>query len=260
MSIEQPSYIPDAVQRFDYYLDAIEPELVDGIEIADFREPRMHQVRRVGEQFKFTTFPESSEIADSYLKIFRAKEGDVIIDAGAYCGLTAYLFSKAVGSAGKVVAIEADPRNYECLTSNLNRLQVQNIDVLQAAVWRSNGLVDFASEGNMGSAILEVSPGKPNKVGVRALTLSDICDELSLSRVDHVKVDIEGAEYEALPAASGFIARYRPDFLVEMHLENDRPVNVPRLQKFFAKLDYEMRFVPQPGDEIFPLLYFWPKR
>jgi FkbM family methyltransferase len=259
MSIQTSSYIPDAMQRIDYYIDAVEPELVDGIEIGDFREPRMHMVRGVGQQFKFTSFPESAEIADSYLKIFHVKQGDVVIDAGAYCGLTAYLFAKAVGPAGRVVAIEADPRNYECLTSNLRRIQTPNIDALHAAVWRSKGFVDFASEGNMGSAVLEVSPTKPNKVSVQALTLSDVCQELGLSRVDHVKVDIEGAEYEALPAASAFIERYRPDFLVEMHLENDRPVNVPKLQTFFAQMDYEMKFVPQPGDEIFPLLYFWPK-
>jgi hypothetical protein len=43
-----------------------------------------------------------------------------------------------------------------------------------------------------------------------------------------------------LPAASSFIECYRPDFLVEAHLENDGPVNVPRLEKFFAQFGYEM--------------------
>jgi FkbM family methyltransferase len=259
MSLQQSSQIPDAVQRLDHYIDAIEPELIDGIEIGDFRGPRMHMVRGLGEQFKFSSFPEGFQIAKSYLKIFQVTPGDVVIDAGAGCGLTTYLFSKAVGSAGKVVAIEADPRNFECLTSNVNRLQTRNIDVLNATPWGSTGSVYFSSEGSMGPTVLEVSPTKPNRLGVRALTFSDISQELSLSRVDHVKVDIEGAEYEALPAASPFIERYRPDFLVEMHLEDDGPVNVPRLQEFFGKLNYEMRFVPQLGDENFPLVYFWPK-
>jgi len=110
----------------------------------------------------------------------------------------------------------------------------------------------------MGPATLEVPPAKPGGVSVPALTLGDICQRLNLPRVDHIKLDIEGAEYEALPAAASFIERYRPDFLVEAHLENDGPINVPRLEKFFAQFGYKMKFVPQPGDESFPLLYFWP--
>lgn len=259
MSIHQNTYIPDAVQRLDYYIDAIEPELMNGVEVGDFREPRMHAVRGVKERFKFTSFPESAEIADAYLKIFRVKPGHVIIDAGAYCGLTGFLFSRAVGPAGRVIAIEADPRNFECLADNMRRLGAGNVDILHAAVWREKGHVDFASEGNMGSAVLKVSPTKAHRVSVKSLTLVDIADTFELSRVDHVKVDIEGAEYEALPAAAPFIKRYRPDFLVETHLENDGPVNVAKLEEFFSGLGYQMKIVPQPGDEIFPLLYFWPK-
>src|SRR5262245_37139038 len=70
MSLQQSSRIPEAVEQLDDYIDAIEPELVDGIEIGDFREPRTHMVRGVGKQFKFTSFPESAEIAKSYLKVF----------------------------------------------------------------------------------------------------------------------------------------------------------------------------------------------
>ncbi len=186
--------------------------------------------------------------------------GDVVIDAGAACGLTTYLFSKVVGPEGKVVAVEPDPRNFACLTENVKRLQTQNVSLLHAAVWESEDLLYFSSEDDMGPTELAVSPTRPDEIGVKALTLSDISRELGLSRVDHVKVDIEGAEYEALPAASSFIERYRPDFLVETHLENDGPVNVSRLRNFFTQLGYEMRFLPQPGDNNFPLLYFWPTR
>jgi len=96
-------------------------------------------VRGVGEQFRFTSFPEKVEIGESCLKIFRAKPGDIVIDTGACCGLTAYQFSRAVGSAGRVLAIEADPRDFECLAGNVTRLQAQNIDVLHAMVWQSSG-------------------------------------------------------------------------------------------------------------------------
>jgi FkbM family methyltransferase len=256
LSISHNNYIDDAAQRLDYYLDAIVPESVGGKEVGDFTTPRLHRIRGVEEQFLFTSFPEGLDTANAYFEAFHIQPGDVVIDAGAYCGLTAYLFSKAVGPTGTVVAIEADPRNYEALRANLDRLEAPNIIPIHAAVWREKGVVDFASEGNMGSAVLEVSPTKPHRVSVPSLTLSDICAQLSLTRVDHVKMDIEGAEYEVIPASGKFIETYRPDFLIEMHLEKDGGVNVEKLRKYFSELRYDMRTVPQPGDEIFPLLHF----
>src|ERR1043166_5318227 len=79
MSLQQSSRIPDAVQRLDHYLDAIEPELVDGFEIGDFREPRLHMVRGLGEQFKFSSFPEDFQIAKSYIQNLQEKPGAVLL-------------------------------------------------------------------------------------------------------------------------------------------------------------------------------------
>ena len=259
LSIPHSAYIEDAAQRLDYYLDAIVPELIGGKEVGDFSVPRLHRIRGITEQFLFTSFPEGVDTANAYFDVFNIKPGDVVIDAGAYCGLTAYLFSKAVGPTGTVVAIEADPQNYEALRGNLNRHRTPNIIPIHAAVWRENGVVEFASEGNMGSAVLEVSPAKPHKVSVPSVTLSDVCAQLKLTRVDHVKMDIEGAEYEAIPASREFIESYHPDFLIEMHLDKDGTINVEKLRHFFSDLRYDMRVTPQPGDEIFPLLHFAPR-
>src|SRR5262249_30410025 len=71
LSIHQSAYVEDAAQRFDYYFDAIVPEVVGNLEIADFRNPRKHTVRGVAETFEFSSFPESSAIADAYLNIFK---------------------------------------------------------------------------------------------------------------------------------------------------------------------------------------------
>ncbi len=200
LSTSHNSYIEDAVQRFDYYLEAIVPEVIEGREVADFSQPRLHRVRGSDRQFEFTSFPEGIDIAMAYLDIFKIKPGDILIDAGAYCGLTAYMFSTFVGSAGRVVAIEADPRNFGALQRNLQHNPAPNVTALHAAVWSQVGSIDFASEGNMGSAVLEVSPFKPGRVSVASFTLDRISADLSLPKVDHVKVDIEGAEYEVVPA------------------------------------------------------------
>jgi FkbM family methyltransferase len=259
LSISHNLYVEDAVQRFDYYLDAIIPEVIDGREVADFSQPRRHRVRGTDREFEFTSFPEGIDIATAYLDIFRIKPGDTLIDAGAYCGLTAYMFSTFVGPAGKVIAIEADPRNFGALERNLQQNPAPNVTPLHAAVWSKIGTIDFASEGNMGSAVLEVSPFKPGRVSVTSLTLDRISSDLNLPRVDHVKIDIEGAEYDVIPALEPFLARYQPDFLVETHRDRNGVIDVEKLRQCFEGFGYGMRTVPQPGDEIFPLLYFFPR-
>jgi FkbM family methyltransferase len=259
LSIAHNAYIVDAAQRFDYYLDAVIPERISGLDIADFSEPRIHRVRGIDEAFLFTSFPESVEIAEAYRTNFPVKPGDVVIDAGAYCGLTAFLFSKAVGTGVRVIAVEADPHNFAALRANLAQHPAPNVQALHAAVWSENGVIEFASEGNMGSAAIAVAPGKPHRVGVPAKTLDQICIETGLQRVDHVKMDVEGAEYEVIPASRDFIERFRPDFLIEVHVDRGGTVNVPRLEKFFSAVGYAMRQVPQPGEEIFPLVHFFPR-
>src|SRR5579871_930107 len=136
VALSSSNYLPDAMERFDYYLEAIIPDIVKGREVAYFDEPRLHSVRGVDGQFLFTSFPEGLETAEVYLKGFPVRPGEVVIDAGAYCGLTAHLFAKSAGATGSVIAIEADPRNYSALLSNLERHPAANITPLHAAVWK----------------------------------------------------------------------------------------------------------------------------
>jgi FkbM family methyltransferase len=210
--------------------------------------------------FLFTSLPEGHSTNAAYLNGFQPKIGDVIIDAGAYCGLTTCLFSQAVGPGGKVIAVEADPHNFGALISNIGDRRLENVIPLNAAIWREAGVLQFAAEGNMGSAVAEVGPRQANLVSVEAVTLAGLCDRYGVDRVDHVKMDIEGAEYEVLLSSRDFVERFRPDFIVECHNEGQRPVDWTRLQGFFERRNYRARRLPQSENEIFPLIHFTPAK
>src|SRR5215216_8186406 len=66
------------------------------------------------DDFKIMTIHE-----DDIIKRFTPKEGDVVVDIGAHIGLYTIIASKRVGAKGKVVAVEADPANFEMLNHNI---------------------------------------------------------------------------------------------------------------------------------------------
>lgn len=51
---------------------------------------------------------------EGYLHKYTPKEGDIVFDCGAYCGVSTYYFSKLVGKSGKVYAFEPDDLSYSC--------------------------------------------------------------------------------------------------------------------------------------------------
>jgi FkbM family methyltransferase len=256
VALPRSAYLQDACHMFDHYLAAITPEKIDGWEVADFSGPRHHAVPDMAKPFFYSSFPELPRTARDYVRAFDIRAGEIIVDAGAYCGLTASYFSAATGKDGRVIAVEADPQNYAALVSNVQDNRLENVAPVHAALWRESGLLDFASEGSMGSALAAVHPTKPDRVKVPAITLMRLGDELNLPAIHHVKVDIEGAEREVLLASAAFIDRFQPDFLVEMHPDATGKLPTDEIATFFAGRGYDSRMVPQAGGEVYPLVHF----
>ncbi len=252
------SYHNDIAREFDYYFNSVVPEKMGKSDVADFSAPKLHAIPGLEHKFKFTSFPEGKETNQTYLDAFKVAEGDCIIDAGAYCGLTSYLFSRATGPSGRVIAIEADPANFIALTENIKRSGAKNIETVHAALWSEEGELEFQAEGNMGGSLEIVGPRRDHLIKVPTLTLMGMCEKLGISRVDHVKMDIEGAEYGVILSSQEFIKKYRPDFIIEAHNESTNPVNVPKLVNFFENFGYDMKLVKQSEFEVFPLLHFTP--
>src|SRR5215216_176024 len=69
------------------------------------------------------------------IKRFTPKEGDIVIDIGAHIGCYTIISSKRVGTEGKVVAIEADPDNFEMLNRNIKLNQLTNVIPVNYAVY-----------------------------------------------------------------------------------------------------------------------------
>jgi FkbM family methyltransferase len=254
------AYLGDMVREFDRYFASVVPISLDGRLVADFSQPAWHSVPGLEGEFYFTSLPEERDAATAYLSALSLASGDVILDLGAYCGLTTYQFSVRVGPAGRVIAVEADPANYAALRRNVDRHRLANVTALNAAAWSETGELFFENEGSLGSSISTIAPRSGQGVKVPAYTLMGIAQQNALATINHVKMDIEGAEYAVLGSheADIFFSRYRPDLIVEIHRDDRGAINIDKIKDRVAGFGYRSRQVPQSQFEAFPLWHFSP--
>lgn len=157
-----------------------------------------------------------------------------IVDVGANVGLSALYFRRRFPGA-RILAVEPSPDLVPLLRRNTAALDVE---VLHAAVAADRGTVRFTEADDSWAGITTGGAG----VEVPAVTLDDL-----LEGIDFLKLDIEGAEFEALPA-SGLLTEVAT-IVGEIHA----PPTSRRAQELLELLpDHEIQLV-RPDDAGFTL-------
>jgi FkbM family methyltransferase len=139
-------------------------------------------------------------------------EGDVFVDIGANIGYFTLLASDAVGDTGKVFAFEPDPRNFRLLRKNVKANRCENVWVEEKAITDAyKSLTLYLSNINFGDHRVYASRDdamynhslQRSHVQVEGITLDGYFP--AGSRVNFVKMDIQGAEYFALQGMKGVL-------------------------------------------------------
>jgi FkbM family methyltransferase len=134
------------------------------------------------------------------------REGDSVLDLGAHIGLHTIPLAQAVGPQGQVIAVEPLPRAAECLRRALicNGL-FDRCDLVMAAAGNVNGTSDFYIGANSMLGSLYPMVDDQHLLEVRELRLDDYVG--AETRVDFIKMDVEGAELRALAGMRGLLGR-----------------------------------------------------
>jgi FkbM family methyltransferase len=135
---------------------------------------------------------------DYWFSEHRPKAGDVIIDIGAGRGEDTLAFSTAVGPTGRVIAIEADPFSYRLLERFCALNQLTNVEPIHVALMDRPGAVTIAETSTLWEGNTAGWSSDKDGANVEAKTLDQLCSELSIAKVDYLKMNIEGAERFAL--------------------------------------------------------------
>ncbi|HCB35041.1 MAG: hypothetical protein A2W52_01105 [Candidatus Taylorbacteria bacterium RIFCSPHIGHO2_02_49_25] len=126
--------------------------------------------------------------------------GETIVDIGAHIGYFTRLFSRLAGRDGRVFAFEADPTNFVLLARNTRGYK--NVRIAQIAITDRIGIIDFYHYDDKSGAHSTL-PNVPldfvkRKITVGSTTLDSWLLKNSVSKVDVIKMDIEGGESAAL--------------------------------------------------------------
>ncbi len=134
-------------------------------------------------------------------------ENEVFVDAGMYDGMTSRRFAKLCPTYKYIYGIEANPQNMDQIYRNLEGYR--DVHIKNNALCNSEMMLKFSAKGVgiEGARLLE--KGEMEVKGIRG-------DSLNIAPT-FIKLDVEGAEYDALMGFQHTIRKYRPKMAVSVY-------------------------------------------
>jgi FkbM family methyltransferase len=176
-------------------------------------------------------------------------DGDVCLDIGANVGALTIAIARRVGPTGHVYAFEPGTVTYPRLVRNLemNPSIGRRVVPLRLGVSDQPGTLYWNEEAhNRGNATLYESSGTP----VPVVTIDGHFAGQPLQRLDFVKIDVEGMEYEVLSGARRTLLAHRPVIYLETlpHFASIRGFPVrERIEELLRELGYALYGVREQG-------------
>jgi FkbM family methyltransferase len=145
------------------------------------------------------------------------RPGMSVIDAGANVGEISLIVSRLIGESGRVYSFEVSPKTLPRLRRNIALNRAQNIEVVEAAVCGSDGPLTFylgqgADSGS--SSLSQPHDYTGDHLTVPGMRLDTFVRSRSISQIDLIKLDIEGAELDALQGAEALLSEEKPPIIV----------------------------------------------
>lgn len=143
----------------------------------------------------------------------------LILDCGSNIGMS-ILYYKHVYPRARIVGFEPDPTIFPYLEENISNNKLEDVQLHQAAVGGQESVLTFYSDGKYSSCLAEHLPEEgATEAGVNWTKHEVPCVKLReciTEPVDFLKMNIEGAEYEALSNAADRLRQVK-EMVVEYH-------------------------------------------
>ena len=137
-------------------------------------------------------------------------EGDTIVDVGAGIGAEAVVLGRLLGSTGRLLAIEAHPRTHRCLEKSVRASGVPQVSPIHAAVTREVGPIELSDDKvHIANWVVHEAAESNASVTVSGYPLDVLLRAHGVNQVDLLKMNIEGAEVDALLGAEAVLGATR---------------------------------------------------
>ena len=165
--------------------------------------------------------------------------GGTFVDVGANIGYFTLLASRWVGPTGRVIALEPVASTYRRLRRNLELNGAGNVTTLQCGASARSGTAKMAVGGDAGhSHLVRDEDAATAAEGVALTTVDELVEAHGLRRLDVLKVDVEGADFDVIRGAATTLRRLRPVVLMEVELIQKFGASIEQVEAFMESLDY----------------------
>lgn len=185
--------------------------------------------------------------------------GDVVIDAGAHLGESTRNALRM--GASKVISIEPSPANVRAFRRNLaTQIAGGRIVIVEKGVYDHEGVLEFENHQSWSGEFVDQQGGHGGKIEQLPITTIDaLVAQLKLTRLDFIKMDIEGSEPYALKGAAETLRRFKPRLAIGTY---HRPGDLEAIHQIVLKANPAYREAPSRcfvrDGRVFPnLLYYY---
>ncbi len=148
------------------------------------------------------------ESDDGILSYIRAESFRVTLDLGAYNGDTALKLIEFCPKLETVIALEPDERNFKKLC--INTFPTKKVEPHFGAAWDKNEVLTFTKGGGRGIR----RKGGEKTVEVAGIRAEGLLDG---RKADYIKIDVEGAERQAVEGCKNAISQYKPALRIALY-------------------------------------------
>lgn len=147
-------------------------------------------------------------------------EDAVIMDIGAHIGAFT-IAATQIAPDGRVLAFEPMPSNYKVLKKNVKTNNLEQVAIFPLAISGQDGQVRlYVNENNTaGHSMTSMTSGKYHSVP--SITLTKAIQDNRIRRIDLLKMDCEGAEYDILFNTPESTLRLIDKIIMEYHGSSD---------------------------------------
>jgi len=155
--------------------------------------------------------------------------GMVVFDVGGNIGEIALCAARRVGDAGSVYSFEPIPGLYDTLQYNLSRNGLDQAHPIPVGVSNKVGSARIyvcgsrGGDGTVNEGLGTLYPSEATPLlscEIKLTTLDDFCNEMSIDRLDLIKIDVEGSELDVLKGGAETLKRFRPRLIIEVQRQS----------------------------------------
>ena len=184
--------------------------------------------------------------------VFNVEPEDVLVDCGAFDGDTIRNWIARQPEFGKIEAVEADSHSFARLAGYIATLEPEQrskIRLHKCAAGARRGTVRFEDTGKVDSKVSDLGAAVVDMVPLDVMFAS--------KTVSMIKMDIEGAEFDALLGARQIIQRDRPILAICVYHRQDDLWRLPLLMRAMVP-EYRMYLKTYSGDGLQTVAYAVP--